>query len=229
MYTSKYKNYTVTYPNKKEFKLLKKEIFEQEIYSIDLKSKTPTIFDVGAYIGTSCIYFKDKYPKAKIVAFEPNPNAFPILEDNIYGNNLKDIELHNTAISKTEGSQEFYIDNTKQDWFSTAGFIKNAWNGKQPMIPIQVKTEKLSKHIENDIDLIKIDTEGNELQILEEIEAKLHFVKNLIIEYHPINENRLKKILTILDNNYFKTEIFIENKKIETPTNELLILKAKRD
>jgi hypothetical protein len=32
-----------------------------------------------------------------------------------------------------------------------------------------------------------------------------------------------------LDNNYFKTEIFIENKKIETPTNELLILKAKRD
>lgn len=226
MKTSKLKGYSILYPNEKEFKILQKEIFNQEIYDIDLKTDSPIIFDIGAYIGLSAIYFKDKYPNAQIKAFEPNPNVFHILEDNIYGNGLQNIELFNIAIDKKETTKDLYIDATGQDCFSTASFKKNAWNGEQKSLPIKIQTKPLSEYITDRIDLIKIDTEGNEIQILEEIEDKLTLVENLIIEYHPNKKTRVTDLTKILERNNFLLEFILEGKAIQEPIEELLIIKA---
>lgn len=209
---SKIQNYQVGYTNREEFKLLKEEIFDKGIYDIKLNKTNPVIFDLGAHIGLSILFFKSKYPDSQIVAFEPNPNIFPILEENILYNKIENVELHNTALGNNDGIKDFYIDCTGNDCFSTASFTPQAWNGKQITTTIKVKTEKLSKYINTNIDILKIDTEGSELEIIKEVEkaGKLSLIKNVIIEFHPIKNRNPKKITDILNKNNFDTDIRLD-------------------
>jgi len=225
---SKIQGYEIGYTNKEEFHILKDEIFNKEIYNIDLnlkngeKNDTPLIFDLGAHIGLSILYFKIKYPNSKIVAFEPNSNIFPILQENVECNGLENVELHNIALGSKDEVRTFYIDNSGADAFSTGSFNKDAWNGEQKSTPISVKCEKLSKYISEEIDILKMDIEGAETEVLKElIEAdKLKYIKNILIEYHPINNGNSRNIISLLNENGFETK----TKADEYGTNLISIL-----
>lgn len=210
---SKIQGYEIGYTNKEEFNILKDEIFNKEIYNVNVTinpgvTTPPTIFDLGAHIGLSVLYFKIKYPNSKIVAFEPNSNIFPILQENIECNNLQKVELHNIALGSKDEIRTFYIDNSGNDAFSTGSFNKNAWDGSQKTTNINVKCEKLSKYVTKDIDILKMDIEGAETEVLKELieSNKLKYIKNMVIEYHPINHGHLKNFLKLLDNNGFETK-----------------------
>ncbi len=204
---SKIHKYDIGYTNKQEFDILKDEIFNQEIYKLDLHTETPVIFDLGSHIGLSILYFKMIYPRAKISGFEPNSNIFPLLEENIYCSNLQDIELHNIALGNTDEIRALYIDN-QYDAFSTSSFKKNAWNGKQPSVPVSVKVKQLSQYINEDIDLIKMDVEGAEKEILQELITanRLRNIKNMIIECHNAKQTA-KTILSMLQAHGFKSTV----------------------
>ena len=206
---TKIENFEIAYFNKKELKLLEKEIFFNEIYEIELDNNTPEIIDAGAYLGLASIYFKKQYPNAKILAFEPNPNILPLLQENIAINNLKGIRIENYALGKKDSLRDFYIDSSGNNSFSTSGFIKNTWNGKQKTIPIEVRVTKLSEYINKDIDLLKMDIEGAEREVLEELRdsGKLNFIKNIIFEFHPSKKNTLDYLKSILIENEMKVSI----------------------
>ncbi len=201
-------HFEITYFCKEELNILKQEIFKDQIYYIDLQSNEPHILDVGSHIGLSIIYFKTLYRNSTIIGFEPNPNVFPLLKENIFLNNIQDVELHNIALGWKEKVRELHIDSSGYGAFSTSSFYKNAWNGKQQTIPIQVNVKKLSHYINNDIDLLKLDSEGAELEILEELEEskKIDNVKNIILEFHPTSRNKYQKIRTLLKQNNFQIE-----------------------
>jgi FkbM family methyltransferase len=220
----------VTYFNKEEIKILKQEIFQNEIYKIDLKKKTPLIFDLGSHIGLSVFYFKNKYPNSKIICFEPNPNIFPLLEENISSNQLKNVELYNLGVGKKESNRELFIDASGSGAFSTASFKKNAWNGEQKTIPITVRTVPLSGYITKNVDLIKMDLEGAENEVLKDLEEnkKLHYVKNIIMEYHPLKKNGLKKIVNLLEKNEFHIEYFQDGKRLRSSKEDLILVVAKK-
>src|SRR6266536_970073 len=67
----------------------------------------PTILDCGSY-GMSVLFFKTLYPGARIIGFEPDPLTFKILSQNVAQNDLKDVELHQCALSDIDGCVEFY-------------------------------------------------------------------------------------------------------------------------
>jgi FkbM family methyltransferase len=207
---SKIQGYEIGYTNKEEFNILKDEIFNKEVYNVDLsfKNDAPVIFDLGAHIGLSILYFKIKYPNSNIKAFEPNPNVFPILQENIECNGLNNVELHNIALGEKDEIRTFYIDNSGYDAFSTSGFNKDAWNGAQASTPISVKCERLSKYITGGIDILKMDIEGAETEVIKELIAneKLGYVKNILIEYHPVNNGNAKNIIKLLNANGFETK-----------------------
>lgn len=224
------KEYSVTYLCKEELVILEKEIFRDEIYNLDLKTDNPVIYDLGSHIGMSILYFKMKFPKSKIVAFEPNPNTFFILEENVENNKLENVYLNNFALGNKDMERELYIDCSDLNAFSTSSFTKDAWNGKQKTIPIIVESKKLSNYINEDIDLLKIDTEGEELNILKDLEEskKLELVKNIILEYHPKKVSQLKKILSILNKNNFSLSYVREGIPIQEPIEELILVKGKK-
>jgi len=226
----KFRKYSITCFNKNELDILIDEIFNKEIYCIDIKNIKPVIFDIGAHIGLSTIYFKDRYPNSKIFCFEPNPNIFPILEENIFINNLQDITLKNIAVGDKDCIKELYIDSSGNGAFSTASFTKNAWSGEQKTLPIMVKVERLSNYVVDKINLLKIDVEGAEGSILEELEKenKLQFIQNILLEYHPIKIGHLKKIVNLLERNGYKLSYSKEGKKINNPVNDLILIVAQK-
>lgn len=197
------------FTNREEFEKLWENIFEKEEYKIDLSHPTPLIFDIGAHIGLATIYFKSKYPQARILAFEPNPNTAKLLKLNIKANSLKDVKIIESGVWDKKGKNPFYIDNTSQNpWTWGDSFIKNIWNSQTPPQTISVKTIVLSALLTKPIDLLKLDVEGAENQIIQESAEKLKVVKNLILEYHktPITNprNKLSSIIKILKKANFK-------------------------
>jgi FkbM family methyltransferase len=173
-----------------------KNIFINEIYRFKSDIDCPVIIDAGGYVGISALYFKKNYPLAKIFVFEPDPKVFDLLEINIHANRLKDIALINAGVGQSNGISIFYPDG------ADGGNIYQATQGGS----IEVKIERLSKYINADIDLLKINIEGMEGEVFEEIEHKLPLVKEIICEYHAYYNlpQNLGKILSCLDKNDFK-------------------------
>lgn len=178
------------------FNFIKNELFNLEIYKFHAKNKNPFIIDCGANIGLSVYYFKKLYPDSRIIAFEPDPKVFKVLKENIENLELSNCELLNKALWTSETSVSFFSEG------ADAGRIEN--NTKEKSISIDCTV--LSKFIDRDVDFLKIDIEGAEFDVLNECKDKLHFVKNLFVEYHSFIDNKqnLSDLLKILTDNGFR-------------------------
>lgn len=211
--TLKRNNLIFHFYNHEEFEALWKEIFEKEDYKIDLGKPDPYILDVGAHIGMATIYFKTLYPKAKILAFEPNPSTAKLLRLNVEANNLKGVTVIEAAVWKEEGEVALYVDTTSASpWTWGDSLVENLWGSKIPPTPIKVKSVRLSSYLDQPVDLLKLDIEGVEEDVVRECLGKLSVVKNLILEYHGTPKtnphNRFEEIVRILDGAGFKLKFF---------------------
>ncbi len=158
------------------------EIFEKLIKDVN------SFFDIGSNIGYYSLIAAKSNPKIKAHAFEPALGPKFYLNENIsinqFQNNIKAIDL---ALSNKTGNIDFYeVENVKYKYlkYNLAGegnagtkttsrdFVKNT-----------VKTLTLDNYVKlndiDNIDLIKIDTEGTEIDILKS-------GKKSIEKYHPI-------------------------------------------
>ena len=157
-----------------------KEIFLLGEYQISTTKKSPVIIDCGANIGLSILYFKKKYPTSKIIAFEPNPNVFAILKLNLEQNQIQGVELYNYCLSDSEGEIEFYIN---ENLGSMEGSVLEERGGNKKL---KVKAVRLSSYIKEEVDLVKMDIEGAEINVLDDLKRneKLNSVNTYLIEYH---------------------------------------------
>lgn len=159
-----------------------KEIFISKEYKFKTDEEEPLIFDCGANIGMSILYFKKMFPKSKIIAFEPNPHSWALLKKNLESNKLKDIECHNLGLFDSETEVPFHIGNNPGSLI--ASYNQNR-GGDQF---IKIKTARLSQFLNRyeSIDLVKMDIEGAEVSVINEIcdSQALNKVKEFIIEYH---------------------------------------------
>jgi len=224
METTKLGKYIVSFPNSKEYHKLKKEIWGEGIYYFESNNPSPFIVDIGSHIGISVLYFKDLFPNSQILAFEPNPISFEFLKENVSGNDLSNVTFVNEGISSNIGERILYIDNTGTQWNSNSSFLENSWNGKENTKKITVKSNRLDNYLEsvNSIDMLKIDTEGTELEILISHKKILRMVENISLEYHPSRGKKFKKILNILQE-FFNIEIFDEGKLVKSRSKDRLL------
>ncbi|CAN0317493.1 unnamed protein product, partial [Chrysoparadoxa australica] len=59
------------------------DIFVKQVYKFKTDSEHPVIIDCGSNIGLSVIYFKKQYPKAKVTAFEADPDIYKVQLQNL--------------------------------------------------------------------------------------------------------------------------------------------------
>ena len=224
---SRISKYTVNYFNDEEFHSIKREIFTNDCYYFESDSPKPLIIDVGSYIGLSILYFKQLYPQSKIIAFEPNRVTFDMLKENMFINNITGVDLHNTAILDKKSEKEMYIDNSGMNRFSVASFNKNAWNRKVKSKKVIVKTERLDKYLNVQVDMLKLDVEGSEQIILKSVGKYLSNIRNISLEYHPTGNQDFDKIINMLKRQY-DIEILYEGKilKRNIPKDKLLTIRA---
>lgn len=173
-----------------------KEIFADESYKFHNKSLNPVIFDCGANIGISCLYFSRHYPPAKIKAFEADPNIVKILNENLKKNNIENVEVIGKAVWINCDSIELSLEGTD-------GASIYARKNLQ-----RVPTTRLKNHLEKEIkiDMLKMDIEGAEYDVLKDCKNSLVNVENIFIEYHSFTDSdqKLSEILKILEENKFR-------------------------
>ena len=144
--------------------------------------ESPLILDCGAHIGSSAVYFSDKYPEAKIVAIEPVYDNYVFLAMN--AKERSNIYPVQCAVSKDDGIVELY-DPQGGSWsFTTDGGCDRS------NLLGQVKSCSIANIVENygkgaNPFIIKIDIEGAEGGIdFTEISEVLQKFQLIIIELH---------------------------------------------
>lgn len=152
-----------------------KEILEREIYYFKSETEFPYIIDCGANIGVSPIYFSRLYPNAKIIAFEPDPFITKFTKQNLIQAGAKNVQLIESALSDQEGEITFHSDQ------ELGGSIHEE---KPHLDSFKVRSQKLSPYLDKPVDLLKIDIEGAENLVIQEILPKLSNVKNIFVECH---------------------------------------------
>lgn len=158
------------------------EIFVSNIYHFTATTPQPVIIDCGANIGFATLYFKKLYPEARILAFEPDPESFALLQRNVTENNLQQVELYNVALADTAGTTTFYQADRK------AGLTSSLSAERGGAREITIAVEKLSEFIRpfENADLVKMDIEGAEVTVIKELResGSLRKARNYLIEYH---------------------------------------------
>ena len=194
------------------------EIYPGRVYEFKTSKKDPLIIDCGSNIGFSILYFKGEYPDATVLAFEPDPASFEMLEHNIKINKLQEVHAFNVALGDKDGEAVLSYD-LRQEGNPGSTLVGNT-NGRGT---VSVKVAKLSDYIkkmdvigDKRIDLLKVDVEGYEHQIFKDLMDNnlLHRVDEMFIEYHHYIdsvENKLADFLKILETNGFSYQFGMWN------------------
>jgi FkbM family methyltransferase len=191
---------SVSFVDSASFLFNYKDIITKEIYKFEANIDNPYIIDCGANIGLSIIYFKQLYPHAEIVGFEPDDKVFKALQHNIEAFNFSDVELIKKACWNEETTLKFYSEG------ADGGRVAMNFDTEQI---IDVETVRLREFLDRKVDFLKIDIEGSEVLVLADCEDLLINVKNLFVEYHSYIEveQNLDQLLKILKKSGFRYSI----------------------
>ena len=179
-------------------------LFTEEILTnlSQIITKESTVIDIGAQTGNMAVaysLFADK-----VIAFEPNPATFEVLEKNSKLN--PNIIPYNYAISDETGPLEFHYSDYG---FCNGGFATRTETGigvtghKIPIDVYGVNLENflIDKNVGN-ISLIKIDAEGHDKDILKTLNNIIDKHKPVLITeiYNGLKPNEINDLLNTIHN-----------------------------
>jgi len=165
-----------------------KEIVLDDCYLRGLdgfRSERPFIIDVGANIGFFSLYAASVYPNARIIAYEPMPPNFTLLEKNFWRNESADLTSVNKAVGSVSGTLRLHYHLNRQ--YPTAPSL---FKTNDASLTIDVESNTLEEVLEQwnpgRVDLLKLDCEGAEFGILYESPYQcFEHIDKIAMEVHP--------------------------------------------
>lgn len=142
--------------------LIKKKLFGNEAI---------TIFDVGAHDGRTAKLYRKYFPESKIYSFEPTPNTFRQLKNNI--SSYQNVEVFNVALSNFVGQTNFFINNSSMTNSLLKPLSDETYNSNDIYATkekIKVDTDTIDNFCSvnkiEKINILKIDVQGAERDVL---------------------------------------------------------------
>jgi FkbM family methyltransferase len=136
--------------------------------------------DIGAHAGAATAYFKAHYPKARVFAFEPCKESYEHLCANT--RELDFVQAYRAALGAESGNARLFSGRHSSMQHS---LLPNAENTDDfewvPVLAARTALESLGAPAYS---ILKIDTEGCELAILESLGDLLQSVDVIYLEYH---------------------------------------------
>ena len=191
------------------------EVWTDHVYDpagFEIKS-TDTVVDVGAYIGDFTIFAARKARQGRVLAIEPFPDNYNLLQKNIRINNLRNVIAINKALSDENGTEKIYIAKINSGGHST---VKEYISGDS----LEVRSVTLSRIITDykvkKIDFLKMDCEGAEYKILFGTpKSILNKVDKIVMEYHTVGKDKNVEYLTkFLCRSGFEVKLSADNSPI---------------
>lgn len=158
------------------------EIYGQKMYD-RIGGYTPqpgwTVVDLGANAGLFSVHAAKQ--GAEVHAFEPNDACYERLEWTIANNDLADrITAHNQGASDRNGSAWLQVERGG----TTGGTVVDSRPTSGSSIDLIRLDDALAPTDVADIDLLKMDIEGAEVEALRGAEQTLGKTRRIIAEYH---------------------------------------------
>jgi len=144
-----------------------------------------TVFDVGANCGIYSLAASRRVgPSGSVFAFEPNPRERDKLADNL---SLCDhpergsVTIQIEALGEYAGETQFFIPDSFKGAYGSIRRPDIEENCLEVGVPITTLDQFLAEQKTPSLDVIKIDVEGNELNILKGGQAALELQQPLIL------------------------------------------------
>ena len=168
------------------------------------KKKLKLAVDIGAYIGNNSIFFSNYFKN--VLSFEPNLLSYRLLKINT--EQKKNIKIYNFGISNKNSTKDFYS-------------YENNYGGSSVKRNPNLKFDKIKAKffrfdnlkINHKADLIKIDVEGEELNVLKGMSNYLEKYKPIVIFECQEKEiiNGSSKVINFLKNKKYSNFYSIDN------------------
>lgn len=154
---------------------------------------SPVFLDIGANLGDYSKLLLDSFPKANVIAFEPHPLTSERLKAE-FGSRIKLLQMALGAENGTISLFDYSNADGSQHASVYEGVIKDLHNSEAVSCTVEVNrldfvAEKLS--LSERISLVKIDTEGNELDVLKGSEQ---LIKGGIVDLFHVEFNEMNVI-----------------------------------
>jgi FkbM family methyltransferase len=182
------------------------------------------VLDVGANTGLFTLFVCNRYPDARVFAFEPAPPIFEKLRANLaqyptravalpqglsdsqrsasiryYPRMSANSGLYADAASESELTAQFLRNASKEGEELAAQLLQGAFEAQTFSCELTTVSQVLAQHGLESVDLLKIDVEKSEWDVLQGIEPgdwpKIH---QLVIEIHDL-DGRAARIRNMLE------------------------------
>jgi len=157
-----------------------RKVFIKREYDGPPRASSPRlIVDAGANIGMATLFYRMRFPYAKIIAIEPETENFALLQRNC--SSVPNITMIQAALWSTGGEKLSVTNPGAGAW----GFRTEPDSvTKGPLIETISIDDVLERSGLTEIDILKIDIEGAEREIFSAHPAWLRRVSSIVIELH---------------------------------------------
>ncbi|MGH7797417.1 MAG: FkbM family methyltransferase [Candidatus Binatia bacterium] len=155
-----------------------RNIFSRGDYRIpgELIGGVSNIIDLGAYIGVSTAYFAQRYPRARVLAVEPDPDNYACLVRNAANLDADRVRIVRSCISNKKGMVRFDT--------SGLGWARHIVEDGGIVVPCLTIADLLEQHEIDRADILKMDIEGAERFAFEIADQWLNRVRWIMMEVH---------------------------------------------
>lgn len=186
---------------------------EENLYKSLKFNNIGAVIDVGAHQGKFIKNIFKFFKFIKVISFEPIKKEFKNLSET--SNKYKNWKIYNYALGANNEKKEINISNYTEA--SSLLNIENKLLQFRPELKTQAKETIECKKLDNFIDefsnlkkpiLLKIDTQGYEMEVLKGADKTLEIINFIFIEVsivqNYVGQPTLKEILIYLENKNFK-------------------------
>ncbi len=175
------------------------EVFNKRVYG---NRPLGIVFDVGANIGAYALYAAQT--AERVFAFEPESDNYALFQKNLLLNNLKNVEIFKKAIGDVEKSAFIYKGHFNKGMASTVSQISN---NKERIEMVSLKDAMILCGVDH-IDTLKIDIEGGEYLLIENIPDYLfNSISSIVMEFHRLPGKSFRELVHVLEKAGYRLRI----------------------
>jgi FkbM family methyltransferase len=169
------------------------------------------VIDIGAGTGEYTIFASRalSQPSGQVYAFEPFPQSFGLMQENLQLNDLKNVHIYNDAIGAENGELVLDLTGGEPLQFQSRDHGPEADEKNLRVKALSLETALIQLGLET-CDLLKLDCEGAEYPILFGApRAVLDRFQRIVMEYHDnVSQYTHQDLVRFLSERGFQVESF---------------------